>query len=461
MVSRRAGISFLPTGLEFVAMSVHPDEDAESRGRIPAHDVKWSQGRLSAARQAFLNDGTRRRTLLLSKVAVRFKPQRTPRFRKQALRMRAHYESFDMVARAPKVFDGDPIDEPWEHYSGAAFEDYAGFSGPHFMELCTELELLPDEFKLRRCKASRALGLFVVCARWRMPGKWDKVAEMLRRGLTWVKTIYRRVVDSLAQYRNCVTCIDILRMRDALGTWDEECEALGLSSGAFFFLDGKATKWTKPGCGAAATALAAANGAGVNLVQRAFYNGHYMFHGAKVQHCLSLDGMLHSFALPLRAHDSAVLHASGLESSIKLLDRPAGLHAAAVTDAAYRRTDNVRPRHTEAEYAAMAGPAAAAARIQDAADAKVRNCVEFSFNDVITKWIHADYARAHKVFQSGTNNWPELAMKWDLMVFLSNCSCCLRGGARCSILGVEPPSLRDYLKNRHLTSAAFPDGHLM
>jgi hypothetical protein len=44
----------------------------------------------------------------------------------------------------------------------------------------------------------------------------------------------------------------------------------------FFFLDGKATKWTKPGCGATASALAAANGAVVNLVQRASYNGHYM-----------------------------------------------------------------------------------------------------------------------------------------------------------------------------------------
>ena len=39
-------------------MSVHPDEDAESRGHIQAHDVKWSQGRPSAARQAFLNDST-------------------------------------------------------------------------------------------------------------------------------------------------------------------------------------------------------------------------------------------------------------------------------------------------------------------------------------------------------------------------------------------------------------------
>ena len=44
--------------------------------------------------------------------------------------MRAHYESFDMVSRAHKVYEGEPIGEAWEHFAGAAFEDNTGLASP-------------------------------------------------------------------------------------------------------------------------------------------------------------------------------------------------------------------------------------------------------------------------------------------------------------------------------------------
>ena len=442
-------------------MSVLPADDSGSRGRIPAHDVKWASARLRKSRLAFSKDGKRRRMLQGCGVPLKYVPQ-VPRYRKLSLQMRAHHESFDQTNRAPKVYDDEPVEDPCEEFNAAKFEDYSGFTIADFNELCEELVLMPDTIRHGGCKASLQLGLFILCTRWRTPGKFDKTAEIVRRQLTWTKQIYRGTFLALTLYRNCVTSIDIARMQSMLEEWDDEIERLGLSPGAFFFLDGKATKWTSPGNGAAAAAVAAANGAHINLIQRAFYNGHYMFHGAKVQHLLALDGMLHSFAQPLRAHDSAVLAASDIEGQIALLDRAGGKFALAVTDAAYRRTNNIKPRHTETEYAAMADAQTELdERAQDTADAGVRNCVEHSFNDVVTKWMHADHARAHKVFQGGKNNWPTLACTWDLMVFLSNCSCCLRGAARCSLLQVEPPSLREYLANRHNVTPAFPNGHLL
>ena len=45
------------------------------------------------------------------------------------------------------------------------------------MELCAKLLLLPDTPKLRGCTATRELGKFMFCARWRTPGKRDKVAD--------------------------------------------------------------------------------------------------------------------------------------------------------------------------------------------------------------------------------------------------------------------------------------------
>ena len=60
-----------------------------------------------------------------------------------------------------------------------------------------------------------------------------------------------------------------------------------LLSRCYFFTDGKPWKMAKPGTGDAAAALIrAAGGDEVNQVQQAFYNGHYGFAGAKVQHVL-------------------------------------------------------------------------------------------------------------------------------------------------------------------------------
>jgi hypothetical protein len=48
----------------------------------------------------------------------------------------------------------------------------------------------------------------------------------------------------------------------------------------------------------------------VNLMQRAFYNGHYKYHGTKVQHVVQADGIAYSFTCPIRNHDALVLRNS-------------------------------------------------------------------------------------------------------------------------------------------------------
>ena len=65
------------------------------------------------------------------------------------------------------------------------------------------------------------------------------------------------------------------------------CTTLDACKMSFFFTDGKPWKMARPGWGDAADALVrAAGGDDVNLVQQAYYNGHYGFAGGKVQHVL-------------------------------------------------------------------------------------------------------------------------------------------------------------------------------
>jgi hypothetical protein len=86
-------------------------------------------------------------------------------------------------------------------------------------------------------------------------------------------------------------------------------------------------------------------------MQRAYYNGHYKYHGGKVQHVLQADGMAHSFTCPICNHDALVLRNSAMLlmlSSVYIngdLNRP----AITVTDKAYGRTAHFKPLHTKAE----------------------------------------------------------------------------------------------------------------
>ena len=73
-----------------------------------------------------------------------------------------------------------------------------------------------------------------------------------------------------------------------------------LRTDVLFFTDGKPWKMAKPGTGdAAAVHVHAARGDDVHLGQCSYYNGHYSFAGAKVQHVLQADRMCYSFTCPL------------------------------------------------------------------------------------------------------------------------------------------------------------------
>jgi len=115
----------------------------------------------------------------------------------------------------------------------------------------------------------------------------------------------------------------------------------GCCPDVLFFTDGKPWKMARPGRGEAAEALVQAAGSDdVNLVQQAYYNGHYGFSGAKVQHVLQADGICYSFTCPLRRHDAMVLQESSMLTMLSVLYvnndplRPVKY----VTDKAYGRT---------------------------------------------------------------------------------------------------------------------------
>jgi hypothetical protein len=134
-------------------------------------------------------------------------------------------------------------------------------------------------------------------------------------------------------------------------------------------------------------------------MQRTFYNGHYKYHGGKVQHVVQADGMAHSFTCPIRNHDAQVLRNSSmiLMLSSVFIGGELSWPAITVTDKAYGRTNHFKPLPTDAKLSMMVHEERAAATAFDNKHKKPRMAVEYSFNQQITMFPHIDDSRRHKI----------------------------------------------------------------
>jgi hypothetical protein len=315
-----------------------------------------------------------------------------------------HYTSYDMVMRPTVLFRNPPMANPVDELTSYNFYHFSGFWPDQFTEICENLMLIPDVIicERTRCSARKDLALFLLLRRWNKADTWDDVAGLLRRGRCWCIQIYRKFFSLLKRhYRRCVQVLDYRQIIPLFSEWSD---AIAWHSGAsrdtLYFTDGKHWKMCRPGRGDTAAALARAVGvADVNLVQQAYYNGHYGFCGAKVQHVLQADGMCHSFICPLRRHDAAVLQSSSTITMLSVIyvDNDPARPVKTCTDKAYGRTRHFRPLHTDLELRLMAPIERAAAEEEDRKNRGPRMSVELSFNNIVRKFTHTDYFATHRI----------------------------------------------------------------
>jgi hypothetical protein len=372
-----------------------------------------------------------------------------------------HYYSYDMFIRPTILFNEQPMEDPVNELPPTEFYELSGFWPGQFREIVDNLHLIPDRItcSVTRCAASKDTALFLMLRRWRKADKWEDVSRVMRRGRVWCIKIYRELFSLLVQhYRRLVQVIDYRRIIPLLEEWSDSMVLYtGCCPDVLFFTDGKPWKMAKPGTGDAATALIrAAGGDEVNQVQQAFYNGHYGFAGAKVQHVLQADGLCYSFTCPLRRHDAMVLQESSMLTMLSVLHvnndplRP----VKCVSDKAYGRTQHLRPIHTTLELRLMAPHERAIAEEEDSRNKGPRNAVEMSFNNIVRKFTHTDYFPNHRILQSGRSNWPYLRQLWDLQVLFFNLFTCAEGMGNPinGMFGIAPPTVEEYLDsaNRNL-----------
>ena len=92
---------------------------------------------------------------------------------------------------------------------------------------------------------------------------------------------------------------------------------------------------------------------------------------------------------------------------------------------------------------------------------KKRIVVEFTFNNILTKFNHFDWFCKFRVTQNRRNNWVYLHAVQDIAVLFYNLYICANknGDITTGTLGIEPPTVAQYLKsaNQHNLIHLLPD----
>jgi hypothetical protein len=328
-----------------------------------------------------------------------------------------------MNLRPTILFHEPTFKHPVDVFPLATFYQLTGFWPGQFEEICDILSLLPDAVVCpdTHCRSSKNLALFLLLWCWNKADTWEDVSRLLHHPRVWCIKIYHAIFNLLAiHYRKLVQVIDYCQIMPLLESWSADMvHFCGYAPDVLFFTDDKPWKMAQPGRSDASAGLVrAAGGNNINLVQQAYYNGHYGFSGEKVQHVLQADGICYSFTCPLRRHDAMVLQESSILTmfSVLYVNIDPLQPVKCVTDKAYGRTNHLCPLHTSLELCLMNPADRATAEEEDSKNKGPRMSVEISFNNIVRKFTHTDYFTTHRILQSGRSNWPYLRCLWDFQV---------------------------------------------
>ena len=284
---------------------VSVDESASDRGRVPAHEVKMLHGVLRDSRRRLrawtLRRKKQRQRLQRQRLCGSINKPLSPHYRwsrapmmsrRLRLVLDEHFMSYDAVSRptvksylefyAHNVRMKDPVGELSEY---VLFRQ-TGFWTESFTGTLEGMVLIPEIIRGKdRHVASKPLAFFVLLRRWHYADNWEDVALAVGRpgSRVWCMRIYEALFDQLAKhYRPLVQALDFRRIKPLLAGWSDEIQAYtGSERDVLLWVDGKPVKTCRPGKGKRAQEVAAAAAVGANLVQQAFWNGHYKSHGLK------------------------------------------------------------------------------------------------------------------------------------------------------------------------------------
>lgn len=185
----------------------------------------------------------------------------------------------------------------------------------------------------------------------------------------------------------------------------------------------------------------------VNQIQQAFYNGHYKKHGAKIQHVILANGIVHAFPFSIREHDSRGYYKSPIEWQMQCLKHTDGSPLKLGTDQAYAESESLVPVIGRRTLNAMSPTNRDAALARNEAIKLYRLQSENSFDKQIRLFPHADDHTKHRLFHDGQMDWDGATSAWMIQTLFCNIHTCLYGSQVTGCFKINPPTVAEYLEN--------------
>jgi len=251
------------------------------------------------------------------------------------------------------------------------------------------------------------------------PRRWCDVCKLFGRSMAALSELLHEGIRMMEQNHARLLRLDARRVKSRLHLFVEAFRKQGCPvDNLWAFIDGTARQICRPTTG-----------------QEVAYSGHKRYHALKYQALIAPDGMFVDLFGPIegRINDQGLLNESKLIDRLPSLEEASGPSFFIYGDGGYAVQPRLicpwpEPVHDRSQ------------RNFNLRMSKLRVCIEWSFNHVLSLFSFFDYKRHQKIFMRPVGSF------WRVAVILANCHSCLRQSNEISLkFGVKPPTLSEYL----------------
>ncbi|XP_055342334.1 uncharacterized protein LOC129590913, partial [Paramacrobiotus metropolitanus] len=273
-----------------------------------------------------------------------------------------------------------------------------------------------------RCTGTEAL--CIVLRRMSYPNRWCDLRAIFGRSHGSLMRIFYHTLETIdAHWSHLLRDLEQRWLME--GDFDEFSRAIaakgGVYPGVIGFIDGTAREICRP-----------------KRYQRIMYSGHKRFHCTKWQSVLFPNGMIGNLygGKEGSMHDSRLFAESNFLQQFR--DKQANFQQKYYIygDSGHGRKDLLIKPFSQVE--AASNPLKEAL---NEAMSTVRESVEWGFKEVVKEFAFVDFKKQMKIFENPVNKIFRIA------VLLTNCRNCLYPNQASQYFNLEPPFLKEYLRD--------------
>lgn len=307
----------------------------------------------------------------------------------------------------------------WDVVDTVEFKRQTRFEQSDFVRLRKALRI-PDEMRFENgCILVGEEALFILLRRFAYPCRLMDIGNQMNCSVALISVVRNQLCAFLhVQWKHLLEQHTSRFGVEKLREYSQQLFRAGCPlSNCIGFIDGTLRPTARP-----------------KMEQRLFYSGHKRVHGVKFQSILTADGIVSHLSGPYEGcrHDCGILKESGFMSFMEGSFHDGNGPFCIYGDPAYHVSEHIlspyEGAHLSPEEMAF-----------NSTMSSYRIAVEWGFGKIAQQFAFLDFKKNLKL------GLQPVGMYYIIGALLANCHTCLYGSQMGSLLGMEAPTLEDYL----------------